>query len=56
MSEDDKKLCYRAIELMNRYGCITVWTAESLSRCVEQSNDLPRVERLDAPPNKRTNA
>lgn len=39
MSEDDKKLCYRAIELMRVHGAITKWTAESLEVAVRQNGN-----------------
>lgn len=39
MSEDDKKLCYRAIELMRVHGAITRWTAESLEMAVRQNGN-----------------
>lgn len=54
MSEDDKKICFAAIKLMERYGIMYHYQAEMYKARVE--DDGGGWRRDDVPPYKRMNA
>lgn len=57
MSEDDKKLCYKAIEVMTRHGYLGNLAGHTLRRMIERGEpQIIQRERRDVPPYKRMNA